>query len=128
LRIHFWLWRPTRDFVFYTQWTVLRMLHSARNSNQTKPGEEDGCGIPHHPLLHEKYRVTKTTWKLPELQSQEPWIKQTRTQQWELLRLEVLDRDERLISANVFKYTGSNTSLMLQEFARALKLEGKPQE
>lgn len=62
LRIHFWLWRPTRDFVFYTQWTVLRMLHSARNSNQTKPGEEDGCGIPHHPLLHEKYRVTKTTW------------------------------------------------------------------
>ncbi|XP_045023365.1 uncharacterized protein LOC123467557 [Daphnia magna] len=97
--------------------------HSARNCSQTKPCEEDGCGIPHPPLLHDRSRATKTTRTA---------VARTMDQAsadiaMGMLRLEVLDRKGRPISANVFIDEGSNSSLMRQGFARAFKLEGKPQ-
>lgn len=69
-----------------------------RNCSQTKPCEEDGCGIPHHPLLHEKSRVTKNT-----LTAIARTMDQTNVDiAMGMLRIEVLDRDGGLISANVF--------------------------
>lgn len=94
-----------------------------KNCSQTKPCEEDCFGIPDHPLLHDKSRATKNTRTAVARTMDQANVDKAMG----MLRLALLDRDGRPISAHVFKDEESNTSLMWKGFERALIFQGKLQ-